>query len=116
MKTLHKINTGLIFTLGILHISMTPILFSSFTRNALWFVSGGLMIVFVSFFNLILMKDVGRERTVRILCHSANVVCLMFASAMFILDFLRAAPSLQSWFVLFLFLFETAAALWLYRQ
>lgn len=110
MKTLYKVSTFLILALGILHICLTPRFFSSFTQNTLWFVSGGLMIVFVSFFNFILMKDANGERTIRMLCHTANIISLLFASAMFALAYLRAHPSASSWAVLFLFIFETAAA------
>lgn len=110
MKTLYKVSTFLILALGLLHICMTPRFFGSFTQSALWFVSGGLVLVFVSFFNFILMKDAGRERLVRMLCHTANVMNLMVASAMFILDSLRVRPPPLSWLVLFLFLFETVVA------
>ncbi|MBA2341384.1 MAG: hypothetical protein H0V88_13415 [Pyrinomonadaceae bacterium] len=89
---------------------MTPIFFKRFTQDALWFAGGGVMIIFISFFNFILMKDVGRERFVRTLCHSANMIGLVFAFAMFTLGWLRATPPLQSFFVLFLFIFETVAA------
>lgn len=116
LKTLYKISTFLILGLGVLHISLTPVLLSGFTQNALWFASGGVMIVFASFFNLILMKTGGQEFVVRILCHSANVVCLIFAALMFVLDSIRATPEVQSWFVLFLFFFESVAAFWLYRR
>jgi len=55
MKTLYKIGTFLILTLGIVHINATPFLFRCLTESALWFVSGGLVMVFISFFNFILM-------------------------------------------------------------
>jgi len=111
MKTLYKVSTFLILALGIIHVSMTPIFFKRFAQDALWFAGGGLMIIFISFFNFILMKDAGGERFVRILCHGANVIGLMFAFAMFTLGWLRATPPLQSFFVLFLFIFEAVAAL-----
>ncbi|MDQ3820110.1 MAG: hypothetical protein M3362_20865 [Acidobacteriota bacterium] len=114
MKILYKVSTFLILALGIIHVCLTPQFFSSLTQNALWFVSGGLMIVLVSLFNFILMKDAGRVRTIRILCHAANIISLLFASAMFILGSLRARPPASSWLVLLLFVFETVAA-FLYR-
>ena len=60
--------------------------------------------------NFVLMKDVGKERLVQLLCHSTNVLGLVFAFTMFILGWSRAVPPLQSFFVLFLFVFETVAA------
>lgn len=77
----------------------------------MWFVSGGLMMVFLSFFNLILMKSTGRERGVKTLCHIANAAGLIFASTMFAINALRAVPEIQFWLVLILFIFETIAAL-----
>ncbi len=110
MKLSYKISTFLILALGILHVSMTPVLFKRFAQDAMWFASGGLMMVLISFMNFVLMKDVGRERVVQLLCHCANFIGLMFASTMFVLGWSRAVPPLQSFFVLFLFVFETVAA------
>ncbi len=110
MKALYKVCTFLILALGALHICLTPLFFSSLTQGALWFVSGGLVIIFVSFFNFILMSDAGRERVVvRILCHAANLISLVFASSMLIIESRRASPGPSSWFVLALLVFETIA-------
>lgn len=111
MKKLYKVSTLSILALGIIHVCMTPFFFKRFTQESLWFASGGLMIIFISLFNFILIKDAGGERFVRVLCYSANVIGLVFAFAMFTLGWLRATPPLQSFFVLFLFVFETVAAL-----
>ncbi len=109
MKTLYKVSTFLILALGALHICLTPLFFSSLTQGALWFVSGGLVIIFVSFFNFILMSDAGGKRVVRILCHAANLLSLLFASSMLIIEARRASPEPSSWFVLALLVFETIA-------
>lgn len=111
MRILYKISTLLILALGILHISLTPVFFKALTENAMWFVSGGLMMVFISFFNFILMKSANGERSVKLLCHLANVAGLIFAATTFTINSLRAAPPIQFWLVLFLFIFETIAAL-----
>lgn len=110
MKTLYKISTFLILALGVLHISLTPVLFRSFTPGTLWFVSGGLMIIFLSFFNFILMSDAGKQRLVRILSYTANLTGLALAGSMFILESLRTRPGPSSWLVLALLIFETVAA------
>lgn len=115
MRTLYKISTFLILALGILHISLTPMFFKSLTENAMWFVSGGLMMVFISFFNFILMESASGKRSIRLLCHTANVAGLVFAAMTFTINSLRAAPPIQFWLVLFLFVFETIAA-FRYRQ
>lgn len=110
MKTLYKISTFLILTLGVVHISATPFLFKGLTEGAMWFISGGLMMVFISFFNFILMKTAGGTGNVRFLCHTANVIGLVFASTTFGMNLSRSVPPVQSWLVLFLFIFETVAA------
>ena len=115
MNIAYKVSTFLILTLGIIHVCMTPIFFKRFAQDALWFAGGGLMIIFISFFNFILMNGGGRERFVRIICHSANVVGLAFAFAMFTLAWLKAVPLPQSFFVLFLFVFETTVAFKYFR-
>lgn len=68
------------------------------------------MIVFVSFFNFILLSAAGKERIVRILSHAANLLSLGLASSMFILESWRTRPTSSSWFVLALLIFETVAA------
>lgn len=76
----------------------------------MWFVSGGLMMVFISFFNFILMKSAGTERSVKRLCHAANILGLMFALTTFAINFLKGIPPVQFWLVLGLFVFETIMA------
>lgn len=110
MKTLYKVSTFLILALGLLHISLAPVLFHSLTSSALWFVSGGMVIIFLSFFNFILMSDAGKQRLVRMLCYAANLVSLLFAVAMFTIESRRARPGLSTWLVLALLVFETVAA------
>ena len=110
MKLLYKVSTFLILALGVLHISLTPVLFRSLTANALWFVSGGMVIIFLSFFNFILMIDAGQQRLVRMLTYTANLLGLVFAGAMLIIESRRARPGPASWVVLALLVFETIAA------
>jgi len=110
MKILYKISTFLILALGLLHISMTPVLFHSFSSAALWFVSGGVVIVFLSFFNFLLMSEAGKQRLVIIFTHIANLIGLAFGSGMFAMEALRGRPGPSSWAVLALLIFETVAA------
>lgn len=110
MKTLYKVSTFLIVALGVLHISLTPVFFPVLRPGALWFVSAGLMIIFLSFFNFILMTDAGQQRVVRLFTHAANLIGLAFACAMIIIESRRARPGLSTWVVLALLVFETVAA------
>lgn len=110
MRTLYKVSTFLILALGVVHVSMTPVIFRSLTPNALWFAGGGLMIIFLSFLNLILMGEAGKQRIVRVLTHTANIIGLLFGCAMLIIESRRATPGPTSWVVLGLLVFETVAA------
>jgi hypothetical protein len=110
MRILYKVSTSLILALGILHICLSPVLFRGFTSAALWFVSGGVMIAFVSFFNFILMSEAGKERVVKIFCNTANLISLVFAGAMLILESRRGHPGPSAWLVLAVLVFETIAA------
>ena len=110
MNILYKVSTFLILALGVLHISLTPVFFRSLTSGALWFVSGGMVIIFLSFFNFILMGEAGTQRIVRMLTHTANLIGLVFAGAMLIIESRRARPGPLSWVVLALLVFETIAA------
>ncbi len=89
---------------------MTPVLSPGFTSAALWFAGGGVMIVFISFFNFLLLSDAGRERLVRVFCNIANLVGLVFAGAMIVLETRRARPGLSAWLVMAILVFETIAA------
>lgn len=68
------------------------------------------MMVFLSFFNFILMKSASAERSIMWLCHAANIVGLIFALTMFAINFLKGIPPIPVWLVLFLFVFETFTA------
>ena len=68
------------------------------------------MIVFISFFNFLLLSDAGRERLVRVFCNIANSVGLVFAAAMLLLEARRARPGFSAWLVMLILVFETIAA------
>ena len=68
------------------------------------------MIVFISFFNFILMSEAGKQRIVRMFTHTANVLGLIFGCVMLIIESRRARPGPTSWIVLAVLVFETVAA------
>src|SRR5688500_20344060 len=86
LRILYKITTFLILALGILNLCMTPVLFKGFTSAALWFAGGGVMFVFISFFNFLLLSYGGRERLVRIFCNIAKLVGLVIAGWLILID------------------------------
>lgn len=111
LKTLYKISTGLIIALGLLHITFTWMDYAAFTLNAMWFLGTGVAIVLAGFMNLVLLRDVGKDRLVQLLCHLTNVTfALLFARAIFILS----QP--QVFFGLGLFTFQTLIAFMLSKR
>ncbi len=110
LATLHKIITGLIIALGILHVLVTFLDYSSFSVRALWFVGTGIAIIQAGFLNLVLLRDAGKDKVVRMLCLISNLIfALLFASALFVL------PQPQVFFGLALFVAATFTAFTLHR-
>ena len=86
LKTAHKILTGIIIALGLLHISVTFHDYDSFNLGALWFASAGVAIILAGFLNIILLRDVGKDRIVWLLCLVTNLIfAVMFVLALLIL-------------------------------
>lgn len=86
LRTFHKIITGLIIALGLLHVTVTFYDYHSFSVEALWFAGTGVAIVLAGFLNLVLSRDVGRDKLVRSLCVITNIIfAAMFATALFVL-------------------------------
>jgi hypothetical protein len=52
MKTVHKISSWIILALGVVHTLATPIFYSGFTEDALWFAGTGFGLVFLGLLNL----------------------------------------------------------------
>lgn len=88
LRATHKIVTGLIIALGTLHVAFTFHDYDSFSMRALWFVGTGVAIILAGFLNLVLLRDVGRDRVVRLLCCLTNLFfALLFAvAALFMLS------------------------------
>jgi hypothetical protein len=86
LKTAHKILTGIIIALGILHVLVTFHDYDSFTVRALWFASAGVAIILPGFLNIILLRDVGKDRVVWLLCFITNLIfTVMFVLALWVL-------------------------------
>lgn len=85
-RTAHKILTGVIIALGVLHVSVTFHDYDSFTVRALWFASAGVAIILAGFLNIILLRDAGKDAVVWVLCLVTNLIfTVMFALALLIL-------------------------------
>ena len=73
MTTLHRIVTGLIIALGILHLGFTPFNYGRFDMNAMWFLGSGLAIILAGFLNIAVIRGRGRDRLVWSLGVIANL-------------------------------------------
>lgn len=72
MRATHKIITGLMIALGLIHILFTFHDYDTFSMRALWFASAGVAIILAGFLNIVLLRDVGKDKVVRLLCVLAN--------------------------------------------
>lgn len=86
LRTAHKILTGIIIALGILHVSFTFRDYDSFSVRALWFAGAGVAIVLAGFLNIILLREAGKDTVVWTLCLITNLIfAVMFSLALVIL-------------------------------
>lgn len=83
---IHRIVTGLIIALGVVHIGFTYHDYDRLTMGAVWFIGTGVALILAGFLNVILRRDAGRDRLVRWLCQGTNMVfTLGFAGALLML-------------------------------
>jgi hypothetical protein len=86
LKTAHRILTGIIIALGVLHVLVTFHDYDSFSVRALWFASAGVAIILAGFLNVILLRDAGKDRVVWMLCLITNLIfAVMFTLALLVL-------------------------------
>ena len=87
LRTIHKIITGLIIALGVLHILFTFHDYDEFSLSALWFASAGVAIILAGFLNIVLLRDVGQDKVVRFLSILTNLIFLvMFIAALYLMQ------------------------------
>jgi hypothetical protein len=85
MRTIYKVAAGLFIALGVVHISVTPLIFTQFSAGTLWFVSGGLMGIFLGFLNLAIIRTDGKDVIIKYLGIIANLLATIFFSVGIIL-------------------------------
>ncbi len=86
LRTAHKILTGIIIALGVLHVLVTFHDYDSFSLRALWFASAGVAIILAGFLNIILLRDAGKDTVVLTLCIITNLIfSVMFVLALMVL-------------------------------
>ncbi len=86
LRTTHKITKGLMIALGSLHILFTFHDYDEFSLRALWFASAGVAIILAGFLNIVLLRDIGKDKVVRLLCILTNIIfAVMFTAAAFLM-------------------------------
>lgn len=111
MRATHKIITGLMIALGLIHILFTFHDYDTFSMRALWFASAGVAIILAGFLNIVLLRDVGKDKVVRLLCVLANIIfTVMFSAVLFLM------PQPQVFIGVALFAMATIFALLLSRK
>ena len=83
---MHKISSWLLVALGVVHTSLTPMFYGRLSPGAMWFAGSGLAMIFVGFLNVILGREAGRDRLVRVLCYVANLVTTVFGFLIVMVD------------------------------
>ena len=106
LRTAHKIIAGLMIALGSIHILFTFYDYDEFSLQALWFASAGVAIILAGFLNIILLRDVGKDKVVLLLCVITNII---FAAMFSIVLYLMQQP--QVFFGIGLFAAATILAL-----
>ena len=98
MKIAHKISTGFVIALGIVHLGFTFHDYDHFSLNAAWFASAGIAMILAGFLNIAVMRDGGKDKVVLALGLIANAtLAILFAVVSFIL------PQPQVYFGILLF-------------
>lgn len=86
LRATHKIVTGLMIALGSLHILFTFYDYDEFSMRALWFASAGVAIILAGFLNIVLLRDTGKDKIVRLLGVLTNFIfVVMFGAVLFLM-------------------------------
>lgn len=86
LRTAHKILTGLMIGLGLLHVMFTFHDYDEFTLRALWFASAGIAIILAGFLNIVLLRNAGGDRVVQRLTSGTNIFfAALFLTALLLL-------------------------------
>lgn len=98
MKTLDRIIAVLIVLFGAAHSALAPVFRGHYDGAGMWFLSGGLMIIFLGLMNLVRAGSPGPAARWGSL--AANVMGLTFAVGLVPLASLRQAPQVPTFVVL----------------
>jgi len=76
VKTVYQASVWALIGLGILHTLLTPLFYSSFSGDALWFAGTGVGLLFLGLFNLTVLR--APERVAFHLCLPANIIGFVY--------------------------------------
>lgn len=107
MQTVHLIVSLCLMVLGIVHILATPRFYPLFSKESMWFISGGLALFNGATLNLIMANVSLESAALQYLCHGSNVLLLLFSFV-----FVRIYPKPQLKLLLILMLMETLLGFW----
>jgi uncharacterized membrane protein len=104
MRTAYKIATYLVIAVGVVHIALSPVFFGTFTMRVMWFISMGMMGIFLGFLNVAFWRTDGRDGVVLRLSRISNLMATAFAVFYIFID---RDPQNYIGLILFLFLTTT---------
>ncbi|HEY3886121.1 MAG TPA: hypothetical protein VGL62_12975 [Vicinamibacterales bacterium] len=90
MKTVDRVVAVLILLLGAIHACLAPVFRGLYNTAGMWFLSGGLMLIFVGLLNLVRIASPGG--TARWAALGANILALAFVTGLVPLASLRQNP------------------------
>src|SRR5262245_420077 len=90
MKTADRLVAVLILLLGTIHASLAPVLRGRSDMAGMWFLSGGLMLIFLALLNLVRATSPGAAA--RWAALAANILALAFVFGLVPLVSLRQNP------------------------
>ena len=92
MKMLDRLVSVLILLLGLIHVSVAPVFRGGSNLAGMWFLSGGLMLIFLGLMNLV--RAASRGTAARWAALAANILGLAFVLGLVPLVPLRPNPQL----------------------
>jgi hypothetical protein len=80
MKTIWKVSVYALLILGIIHVVCTPLFYSQFNTDTIWFISCGFLLVFQGFINI--LTWVTQIKVGYIFAIIANLISLLLVIAL----------------------------------
>lgn len=77
MLTFYKIVSYLVVITGAIHTIMTPVFYSTFSIDTVWFAGTGLSLVFLGLLNLSAIN--AGISTIFTICIAANIICTIYS-------------------------------------